>query len=235
MAENVKRSYDSPRRRDQAAATQLRIITAARQLLLDRGYPATTMADVAAAAGVVVQTVYSAMGGGKAALAKRVWDVTLAGDLDPVPLGAREEVRLLLAEPDPQRKLTRYAALSRQLYERLGPLARVLRAGAATEPELRSLLDTTETERLTGTTRLATHLDAVGALRPGLTVERAGQRLWVINSGETADSLILRCQWTLDEYEAWMAESMINAVLRPDPSRVEGPATGTGGERALPT
>lgn len=215
MSEDVKRKYDSSRRRQHAAATQQRIVAAARELLLQRGYPGTTMADVAAAAGVATQTVYSAIGGGKAALAKRVWDVTIAGDLDAAPLSARPQIQALLAEPDPARKLAVYARLSRQIYERLGPFARVLRAGAAGDSDLQQLIDTTERERLTGTTALATHLDAQGALRPRLTAARAGHRLWVLDGGEVADGLVLRCGWSLSEYQDWMAESMIDAVLRP--------------------
>ena len=120
-----------------------------------------------------------------------------------VPLEARPQIQALFAEPVPYRKLVGYAALCRQLYERLGPLARVLRAGAAAgDSELRQLIDTVEQERLLGTASIAAHLSAVGALRPGLTVERAGHRLWAINAGETGDALVLRCGWSLDEYEA---------------------------------
>lgn len=212
------RRYDNSRRREQAEATRLRILDAARTLLLERGYAATAMADIAAAAGVAVQTVYNAVGGGKAIVAKRVWDVTVAGDLDPLPLKARPQIQAVFAEPVSTRKLVGYAALCRQVYERLGPLARVLRAGAAAgDRELQQLIDTVEHERLLGTASIAAHLSAVGALRPGLPVEHAGHRLWVINSGETGDALVLRCHWSLDEYEAWMAEMMIAAVLRPPP------------------
>jgi AcrR family transcriptional regulator len=223
---DAKRSYDSPRRRSQAEATQRRILDAARVLFLERPYAATSMADIAAAAGVAVQTVYNAIGGGKAALTKRVWDVTLAGDLDPAPLDARAEVQALFAEPVPSRKLTRYAALSRQLYERLGPLARVVRAGAAAgDEDLQVLLETVERERLLGTARIAAHLSAVDALRPGLDVERAGHRLWVVNAGEIGDGLILRCGWTLDEYQAWMSETMISSLLSPPADLPDSPSS----------
>ena len=211
-----RRRYDNSRRREHAEGTQARILDAARTLLLERGYAATTMADIAAAAGVAVQTVYNAVGGGKATVAKRVWDVTVAGDLYPVPLEARPAIQALFDEPVPSRKLARYATICRQLYERLGPLARVLRAGAAAaDSDLRQLLDTVERERLVGTASIAAHLSAVGALRPELTVERAGHRLFAINAAETGDALVLRCGWSLDEYEAWMTETMIAALLQP--------------------
>ncbi len=186
--------------------------------MLGRGYAATTMTDIAAAAGVAVQTVYNAVDGGKATLAKRVWDVTVAGDLDAVPLEARPAIQALFAEPVPARKLARYATVCRQLYERLGPLARVLRAGAAAgDSELQHLVDTVERERLVGTASIAAHLSALGALRPGLTVERAGHRLWALNAAETGDALVVGCGWSLDEYEAWMTEMMIASLLQPPP------------------
>jgi AcrR family transcriptional regulator len=213
MPERLTRPYDSPARRSQAAGTQQRIVAATRELFLSRGYAATTMADVAAAAGVSVQTVYSAAGG-KAGLAKRAWDVTVVGDLEAVPLRLRPEMQELMGEPDPAVILRLYARLSRQVYERLGPLARVLRAGAAGDGSLLQLIDTTEGERLTGTTALAAHLHTMGALRANLTPESAGQRLWALNGGEVADGLTLRCGWSLDEYEDWLAESMAHAVLR---------------------
>ena len=213
MAERHKRPYDSPARRSQAAGTQQRIVEATRDLFLSRGYAATTMADVAAAAGVSVQTVYSAAGG-KAGLAKRVWDATVVGDLEAVPMMLRPEIQEMRDEADPAVVLRLYARLSRQVYERLGPLARVLRAGAAGDATLLQLIDTTEGERLTGTTALAAHLHAMGALRADLTPASGGQRLWVLNGGEVADGLTLRCGWSLDEYEAWLGESMAHAVLR---------------------
>jgi AcrR family transcriptional regulator len=215
-----KRRYDNSRRREHAEGTQGRILHAAHTLLLERGYAATTMADIAAAAGVAVQTVYNAVGGGKATLAKRVWDITVAGDLDPVALEARPVIQALFNDPVPSRKLNRYATLCRELYERLGPLARVLRAGAAAgDSELDQLLDTVERERFVGTASIAAHLAAIGALRRELTVERAGHRLFVISAAETGDALVLRLGWSLDEYEAWMTEMMIAALLQPPDQR----------------
>jgi hypothetical protein len=86
-----------------------------------------------------------------------------------------------------------------------------VRRSLAGDVELRLLVDTLERERLAGTASLAAHLDAVGALRPALAGDRAGHRLGAINSGETGDALVLRCGWSLDEYEAWMTEMTIAA------------------------
>ena len=62
MAEPVKstRRYESPRRREQAAATRRDILGAAQTLFENQGYAATTMAAIAAEAGVALKTVYVA-------------------------------------------------------------------------------------------------------------------------------------------------------------------------------
>ena len=147
----VSRGYDSPLRREQARQTQRRIVDAAYRLMLERGYAATTMAAVAAEAGVSAQTVYKAFGT-KAALVKRVYDVTLIGDDEPVPLAEREDVRAAHDEPDPRRFLAWYADLGRTLLERLAPLLTVVLGGArAGEPELVELVATMNGERLQGT------------------------------------------------------------------------------------
>jgi AcrR family transcriptional regulator len=217
MGDGVKRRYDAGGRRARSAQTGLRVVEAARALMLERGWAGTTMADVAARAGVAVQTVYTVTGGGKAALAKRVWDVTLAGDDEPVAFADRPAARALRAETDPRRVLAGYAAVSRQVYGRLGPVARVLRAGAAAgDADLVRLIDVTENERLAGSLAVCRHLAALGALRDDVPLERVAQRLWTITSGEQGDGLVVRCGWSLDEYEAWLAESMTAALLAPD-------------------
>src|SRR5919107_2459208 len=78
MAEAVKRRYDSSRRQEQARATRRAVLQAAHDLFVSQGYGRTTMADVAATAGVSVETVYAAFRN-KATLLHRVWDVTVGG------------------------------------------------------------------------------------------------------------------------------------------------------------
>jgi AcrR family transcriptional regulator len=56
------RTYQSPRRRQQAEETRRAILGAARQLFAERGYAATALSDIAEAAGVSVPTLYSSIG-----------------------------------------------------------------------------------------------------------------------------------------------------------------------------
>jgi AcrR family transcriptional regulator len=207
------RGYDSPLRREQAQATQRRIVDAAYRLLLAQGYAATTMAGVAAAAGVSPQTVYKAFGT-KAALVKRVYDVTLIGDDEPVPLAQRPDVKAANENPDPRAYLAWYADLGRTLMERLAPLLTVILAGArAGEAELAELLTTMNGERLFGATMAAKRVEALGALRPGLSVAAASDVIWTLNSLEVWDLLVTQRGWTPRAYSAWVGRAMAAGVL----------------------
>jgi AcrR family transcriptional regulator len=82
------RRYSSPLREENARRTRQAIIAAAHQLFTERGYGATSLADIAAAAGVARPTP-SAVFGSKPALLKEVLDQALAGDDEPVPVAQR--------------------------------------------------------------------------------------------------------------------------------------------------
>ena len=79
MTEPVKpkRRYDSPRRREQAAATRREILEAAQRLFERQGYAATTMAAIAAEAGVALKTVYVAFET-KSGVLRALWNLLAA-------------------------------------------------------------------------------------------------------------------------------------------------------------
>src|SRR5689334_14852964 len=96
----TRRAYDNTRRSEQARLTRRRVLKAAHDLLVDRGPTAVTMRDVAAQAGVSPETVYKTFGT-KAALIKDVYDMTLAGDDEPVPMIDRPEIQAVYAAVSP--------------------------------------------------------------------------------------------------------------------------------------
>lgn len=213
-----KRPYDSRQRQEQARQSQARVIEAARTLLLERGYAGTTMKEIAARAGVSVEGVYKAFGT-KPALIKRVYDITLVGDDEPVPLSGRPEILAIAAEADPRRKLALYAGVARGLLERLGPLQAVLLAGArAGDPDLQAFVATTDRERLVGATYMASEIASTGALRPGLTVEQARDIVWALIAPELHHLLVGQRGWTLDDYERFLAASLGDALCGSPPA-----------------
>jgi AcrR family transcriptional regulator len=212
-ARDVKaRSYDNSRRAEQARATRARVVEAARGLLLAQGYAATTIAQIARTAGVSAETVQKGFGT-KAALAKAVYDVTLVGDDEPVPLRDRPEFQAVIAEADPVRKLAAYAAVGRGLWERLGPLLAVLVQGAqAGEPDLVEFVATVRRESYAGASGLVADLAERGALRPGLPVEQARDELWLLIQPELW-LLLGERGWSLDAVQAWFTRTASAALL----------------------
>lgn len=201
-----RRRYDAPRRRAAAEQRRRAIVDAARRLFVERGYAATTMAAIAAAAGVSHETVYAAFGP-KPALFRHLVEVALSGTEAPVPAQERDIVRQVRAEPDPARICDLFARAVRQLLERLGPLFEVLTDGARTDPELKAFADELAARRAGHMRLFAADLAAAGGLREGLSVETAGDVVWVMNSPEFFLLCVRGRGWTPEFFEQWLADA----------------------------
>src|SRR3954467_15462302 len=140
-----KRRYDSPRRREQAAATRRAILEAAQRLFEQQGYAATPMAAIAAEAGVALKTVYVVFET-KSGVLRALWHLLLRGDQVDVPVGERAWYREVLDEPDPARQLQLNARNSRVVKERAGRLLAGFRGAAPTEPDIDELWERVQRE-----------------------------------------------------------------------------------------
>jgi hypothetical protein len=164
---------------------------------------------------VSVQTVYNVVGG-KAVLLKAVYDVTLAGDDEPVPITERPEFRAAVQATTGRECLARYSSLGRVLGERVTPLVTVLLAQAASgDADLAAFVATIEGERATGTRNVATLVAQRFGLRAGLDIDAAADVLWALTAPELADRLVVRRRWSWDRFETWLGTTMADALLAP--------------------
>lgn len=206
----MARRYSTALRTEQAAQARRRVLEAAHAAFVDGGYTGTTLAAVAAAAQVSVQTVYNAVGG-KPALLKAVYDVALAGDDDPVPMAERPAARAMRAAVDGRECLALYAGTARAVGERTHPLLRVLLT--ADDPDLRAFAETVEEERAMGTRAVAGLVAQRFGLRDDLDVEDAAAVLWALTAPDLADRLVRRRGWGWDRFESWLGPTMADALL----------------------
>lgn len=207
----AERRYSSAVRAEQTRATRQRVIAAAQALFLRRGYTGATIEAIAARAGCSVQTVYNTVGG-KAAVLKAVYDTLMAGDTEPVAILARPAALAMRTAPDPREMLARYARMGRDMTGRILPLLPILLSeGAAGDRDVRAFIETTESERATGTAVVAAQLQERFGLR--VSVTEAADVLWTLTAPEVVLRLVHRRGWTLDRYERWLAEAMADAVL----------------------
>lgn len=210
----MTRGYDNSARRERAARTRAAIVETARDLLLAGGYPAMTVASLAAAAGVSPQTVYNSVGG-KPAVVKAVYDRMMAGDDVAVAMSDRPEFQAVFDAPDRAAFAGAYAGWARLLSSRVGLLLGVL-LEHGTDAGLVDLVATIEQERYVGTTHAITRMrDRLGlperwAREGGLT--RLIDAVWTLNAPDCYDRLVRRRGWSLDDYEEWMA-GQLTALL----------------------
>jgi TetR/AcrR family transcriptional regulator, regulator of autoinduction and epiphytic fitness len=202
MAEQVKgprRAYNSPLRADQAQQTRRRILEAARDLFVDRGYAGTTVAAVAAEAGVSPETVYLTLGG-KRGLLEGVMDIT--GPHETV--GDDDRWWAMVADlPDPAERLDKMVEYSCRILARTRPIHAIIRGAADKEAFAADLGRRLLNERLTNQIdRIRRFLGE--ALRPGLSVTEAGERYCVLTSPDLYHLLTVELSWTADQHRTWL-------------------------------
>jgi AcrR family transcriptional regulator len=213
MADDVKgrRRYHSPLRAEQADATRRRVLAAARDLFLARGYAGTTVAAVARAADVSPDTIYVSLGG-KQGLLEGVLSLARSDPEDPAQRDQqhrRDEIGTLA---DPRQRLRRLVQLSCETLARTDPAHAVLRGAADGQPFAAELYARMLRFRLrVQAGNLETYLGA--SLRPGLTVQQAAEHYSALLSPELYHLLTVERRWSTRRYASWVADLLDHDLL----------------------
>ncbi len=202
-----RKAYESPLRAEQATLTRRRVLDAARELFIERGFAQVTMAGVARQAGVARETVYKTFGS-KADLLKAAYDVAVAGDDDPTPLLRRPEVTELIESDDLEQVAAAYGLITAGIALRVAPLVTAM-AAAGSHPELEQTVAQMKDERLRGTRALFRRL-CPGAPPAALTDEVEAH--WALISPEVALLLLRDRGWSADQYARWVARQTVQQV-----------------------
>ena len=224
MPTPTRRSYDARGRREGAARNRAAVIEACRELLFRDGYHAMTVRSVAERAGVSPETIYKAFGG-KPGLMKALWDVTLAGDDEPVALADRPVLREVWATKDAAQKLRRYAELVYGINERLAGLFTLL---AEAGPEVAQMLGVTEQERLIGMRAFVAHLTESGLFAADRDPVTAADACWALTGPRMFSELTKSREWSSETYQEWLARMLAANLLEAD---LKGSVVGFAGGR----
>jgi len=176
MAQSVKGPAPDryPRRSAQARRTRVRVLDAARELFIERGYVATTIIAIADRADVSPETVYARFGSKRELLAQLV-DLAIAGDVDAPPLLEQDWVREMRDEPDPHRRVRILARHGRAILERRAAVDEVVRSAAAADPEIGTLWELGREQRFAGQAELLRIVLGATGLRDGLGIRMAAR------------------------------------------------------------
>jgi AcrR family transcriptional regulator len=207
-----KRSYDVAARQAQSAATRQRIIDAARELISDGGYRATTIAAVAARADVSVDTVYTLVGR-KPVLVAELIEQAISGTDHAVTAEDRDYVKAIRAEPDAARKIGIYAHAMRETHARLAPIFVALRDASATDADARDVWKRISDRRAANMRQFVRDLRAAGGLRHDLSINDAADTVWATNSPELYVMLTVERRWSPQHYEDWLADTWRRLLL----------------------
>lgn len=212
-----RRSYSSPLRANQAAATRRAVLEAARELFVAQGYGATTIEQIAQRAGVSKPTVFSAVGN-KQTLLRTVRDVAIAGDDKPVPISKRPLTDRIREEPDRGRAIQLLARHLTLVASRYAVVYEVVRAAADSgEQDLRDLWETEEEQRLTGARFWVDVLRSKGGSpRHGVDVQTAVDVLWLLMAPDHFHRLVHQRGWTKQKYQRWLATAITRLVAPGD-------------------
>ena len=207
---------DVPPRRARARATQSRIVKAAFGLFCERGYSGTTMAHIADAADVAVQTVYFTFHT-KAELLIAALKVAGGGPGAPEDVLARDWMAEVVDAPDGPRRLALIVEHGNEMYRRVGPVLPAVHSAASVDPEVALAWQGLVDGRRHGMRRI---VDEVFArrheLRPGLDPELALDLLFGLHRAEVYVAFTVECGWTVERFKAWQFVTLARALLPAD-------------------
>ena len=211
MAESVKtlRRYNSTLRDLQAGWTRTSILDAARRLLAVGTYSTVTMADIAKEAGVAYQTVYGIFG-----TKVRLAEALIATGFSHIP----EAMKLfdnVFASTDPEDWFRVAAHATRLILEPCSDLVRFIRGSG--DPGLLAGYAERERTRYSAIVEsgLTNRLKRSGRLRGNLTPSEAVAVIWAMTGADLYNQLVFERGWSPDRYEAWLADALMDTVLRP--------------------
>ena len=199
-----RRAYRSPRRQQQAAETRAAILSAAAEMFAERGWAATGMREVDAAAGVSVETVYGHVSS-KAELLMAAIDVGVVGDDAPVPLARRREFAALASGSTTER-IAAAARLITAINLRIGGLRRALGEAAVSDPVFAQKVVEAEGRRRTNTQQ------GVELVTGGPVGDDVVDTVWAFTGVDVFHLLTDVRGWSVDRYEQWVRQTLATVL-----------------------
>jgi AcrR family transcriptional regulator len=208
-----KRKYSSAVREEQAARTRTRILDAAAELFLERGYARTTMKDIAVQADVARDTVHATFGS-KARVLTALIDYRLVPDGSVTNVTQLPEALAIKGEVDQRKQIELFAKFVAGISTELRPVFEILRTASAVEPEMAKVFEEMDQFRMNNMQTYASWIAARGPLR--VSTRQAGEIIWALASLDVARMLCDELGWTESQHARWLSDTLIRTLLPND-------------------
>ncbi|HET7723984.1 MAG TPA: TetR/AcrR family transcriptional regulator [Propionibacteriaceae bacterium] len=205
------RRYDSSRRRQKALDSQVEVVARAAELFGEQGFGATTVAQVAGAAGVSAEFVYKNFGG-KPGLVRAIYARSLLG-VGEVPAEQRSDLAQVTA--------TDGRALMRQFgrfVTEVSPLGSsvyllIRDAAASGDADMAALLREVDDARYERMLHNARQVLARGLLREGLSDTEVADVFFTVTSAGLYEVLVLQRGWTPERFGEFVAATLTATLV----------------------
>jgi len=209
-------------RRGRAKATHWRIVKAAYRLFCAHGYAGTTMAQIADAAGVAVQSVYFTFHT-KATLLSRAYDFAVMGEEEPEIPQRQAWYQAMTAEPDVTQALRHFVTGVGEITRRVTPLSLATHVAADGDPDTARVMAFHDGMQADAYREVVKLLSAKAELRSGLSLDRGTDLLLLYAGTDLYHLLVERRGWSHDEFLAWtvvtLAEQLFGRIVTADQDR----------------
>ena len=205
----VKRKYESGHRRALAEHTRAQIQQSARTLFGERGYPSTTVAQIADAAGVSEPTVYATFGGKRAILLSLLEEMEKAADAS--------QLTEFLDSPgnDSRAQLRALVQFSVRLFTKGADLIRVAEAAGRGDPDVAALWQLGDARRYAACEKLVATIARRKELRNGVDPTKAADILWALCGAEAYALFVVRRSWLVHEFGDWIYDVLLEQLVQP--------------------
>jgi AcrR family transcriptional regulator len=201
-----KRAYRSAVRTQQAAATRAQILDAAREAFGARGYPGTTVDDVAARARVSVATIYWTFGSKRRLLRAVLEGIGRDADIGP-------QISRIAQAGDACEQMLLIARLAASLWAAAATVLRGVERARGLDPSFDAWFQTIDDERRDGQRPVIAELHRRGLIREGLTVDAATDLLFVLSGPGLYSALVADRGWPSTAYESWLTTMLRQTLL----------------------
>ena len=189
-------------------AAQRLVIDAAFELMLERGYAATTMTAIADHAGVSERTVYNLFGSKTSLMLATLRDRGTGGEVDELAAD-HEHMRSL---DDPLEIIEHAVETNHRVASRAITLFQVAYQAAAVEEEVAAALEELEEQRFHHQGEVIDMLQEKGQLRADIPYELIKRGFWLIAGPETVIKA-MKAGWDLDTYTSWLRAELPSLLL----------------------
>ena len=189
-------------------AAQRLVIDAAFELMLERGYSATTMTAIAEHAGVAERTVYNLFRSKTGLMLATLRDRAFGGEDQPLIADHAHMWGL----DDPIEIVEFAVETNHRVASRALPIFRVAYQAAAVEPEVADALAELEEFRFQHQGEVVDMLREKGFLRTDVPYELLKRGVWLLQGPETVIKA-MDAGWDLDTYSEWLRDSLPRLLL----------------------